>query len=163
MSLPVTAVARLLLLLLASVATVTLAARHVEPLPDLVLVVVVAVGLRSGSTGGAAWGLVAGWLVDLMPPGGDVLGAGALLYAAAGALAGRCHRESRVSVAWIAGVGLLCAGTVQGVRVVLALAAGVPVDWASGTLHCVLTATACALLVPVLLGAEQAVARRGLG
>ena len=50
----------------------------------LVLPVVVAGALLSGPSSGALLGLAAGWVVDLMPPGSQVLGSSALLYAAAG-------------------------------------------------------------------------------
>ena len=162
MRLPATGSVRLLALVVAVLSVVTLSARYVEPLPDLVVVVLVAVGLRSGLGAGVGWGLVAGWLADLVPPGGAVLGLQALLYAAAGALGGACHRQGRVSVAWIGVVALVVDGSVEGVRVLLGLAAGAPVDWAASGLRVALTASTAALVAPLLLRLEGLLLRRGL-
>ncbi|QIM21254.1 hypothetical protein G7075_09105 [Phycicoccus sp. HDW14] len=76
-------------LVVAGVVAVTLGARHVAPVPDLVLVLVVAWALWRGPVAGAVAGLVGGWVLDLVPPGAEVLGLHALAYAAAGLLVGR--------------------------------------------------------------------------
>ena len=100
-------VVRTLELLLAVLLTVTVLPRWGVPV-DLVLVLVVAVGLRAGTQVGALFGLVAGLLVDVVPPGSVPLGATALVYAAIGAGAGvpqatrkawfqRLHRDHRGS------------------------------------------------------------------
>ena len=153
---------RLAAVVVAALATVSLAARHPAALPDLVLVVVVAIGLRSGATAGAGWGLVAGWLVDLVPPGSVALGSAALVYAAAGAFAGRRHRADRVSVAWIGVVSLVCAAGVQAAWVLLALARSAPVDLGQVVVDGLLTATVAAVVVPLAARVEHLVARRGL-
>lgn len=62
------------------------------PAVDLLLLVVVAAALAAGSVAGATAGLLAGLLADLTPPAAGLLGAGALAYGLAGALAGRWHR-----------------------------------------------------------------------
>lgn len=162
MRLPATGAVRLLALLVAVLSVVTLSARQMAPLPDLVVVVLVAVGLRSGVSAGLGWGLAAGWLADLVPPGGAVLGLQALLYAAAGALCGGCHRQGRVSVAWIGLVALVVGGSVEGSRILLGLAAAAPVDWGASGVRVALTASTSALVVPVLLRLEGLLLRRGL-
>lgn len=144
-------VLRLVVLVVAALAMVSLAARNPPVLPDLVLVVVVAIGLRSGVVAGAGWGLVAGWLVDLVPPGTAALGSAALVYAAVGAFAGGRHREDRVSVAWIGVVALVAAVGVQVASAVLALARSVPVEPGRAAAEAALTATLAAVAIPVAL------------
>ena len=56
-----------LAVLVAVLLVVTLGARHVPVVPDLVLVLVVAWALLRGPVAGAAVGLAAGWLLDLVP------------------------------------------------------------------------------------------------
>lgn len=94
------------LCVVAALVTVTLRARGWPVVPDLVLIPVLAFGLVRGSVPGALLGLAAGWLVDLVPPGGSPLGLTALLYAAAGALAGRGQRVGPLPTRWIAVVAL---------------------------------------------------------
>ena len=60
--------------LVAAVLVVTLRARGWPVVPDLVLLPVVALALSRGWLAGALLGLAAGWVVDLVPPGGDPLG-----------------------------------------------------------------------------------------
>lgn len=60
--------------------------------PDLLVLVVVAVGLSAGSVHGALVGACAGLLADLTPPAAGLLGVNALAYAVAGAVSGRWHR-----------------------------------------------------------------------
>ena len=160
--LPVIAVLRALLLLGAVLAVLTLAARGVSPTPDLVLLTVLAVALRSGPVGGAGFGLLAGWLLDLVPPGASHPGTTALLYAVAGALAGRWRRSGPVGAAWLALVGLATAALTQAVPVVVDLATAVPVDLPSLGGRVALTTVAAAVVVPVVLGLETGIRRRGL-
>jgi rod shape-determining protein MreD len=156
-------VARAVALLAAVLLVVALAARHLAPVPDLVLVLVVAWGLLRGPVVGAVAGLAAGWLLDLVPPGSEVLGQQALVYAAAGLLSGRFRVEGPVAAPRVAIVALAAAGLVEGVGVVRALAVSAPVDLALVGLRCLLTATVAALLVPVVVRAERAVLRRRFG
>ena len=148
-----------LLLLVAAVATVTLAARSQLVLPDLVLPVVVAGALRTGAARGALLGLAGGWLVDLMPPGSAVLGSAALVYAAAGLLAGAGRREGETPFGWVAVVGLGSAALVATGRLVVAVLSGAAVDWHVVGLRLVLTALLCAMFVPVLVNLERRLAR----
>jgi rod shape-determining protein MreD len=133
-STPVVAVLRGLAVLVAVLLGVTLAARQVPVVPDLVLVLVVAWALSNGPVAGAAIGLAAGWVLDLVPPGSSHLGVQALTYAVAGALAGRG-----------------------------ALAVSAPVDMVAVAVQCLLTATLAALVVPLVAGAERSLARRRYG
>jgi rod shape-determining protein MreD len=148
-----------LLLLVAAVASVTLAARSQLALPDLVLPVLVAGAMRTGASRGALLGLAGGWLVDLMPPGSSVLGTAALLYAAAGLLAGAGRREGDTPFGWVAVVGAASALLVTAGRLAVSALSGAPVDWPVTGTRLVLSAALCAVLVPALVGLEQRLAR----
>lgn len=148
-----------LLLLAAAVASVTLAATSRLTLPDLVLPVVVAGALRGGASRGALLGLAGGWLVDLMPPGSAVLGSAALLYAAAGLLAGAGRREGQTPFGWVAVVGAASAVIVAGGGLVVAALSGAAVDWPVVGLRLGLTVALCVVFVPVLIRCEQRLAR----
>jgi rod shape-determining protein MreD len=150
-----------LLLLLAAVASVTLTARSQLALPDLVLPVVVAGALRTGASRGALLGLAGGWLVDLMPPGSSVLGTAALVYAAAGLLAGAGRREGETPFGWVAVVGATSAVLVTTGRLVVATVSGAPVEWQVTGVRLGLTMVLCAVLVPALVRLEQRLARGG--
>ncbi len=161
MTVPWRGAARLLLVLVAALAAVVLAARHIAPVPDLLVLLLTAVGLVGGPAAGLGWGLVAGWFVDVIPPGATVLGLGALTYAAAGAVAGGWHRVDRIGPAWVALATVATALVVEGSRVVLALATTAPVDWAGVGLRLALTATVSTLVVPLLVRADQRLAPPG--
>ncbi len=104
-----------LAVLVAVLLVVTLGARHVPVVPDLVLVLVVAWALLRGPVAGAAVGLAAGWLLDLVPPGSAHLGVQALTYAVAGAFAGRVRLEGPVAAPRVALVALGSSAIVEGV------------------------------------------------
>lgn len=163
MTAPLAAVLRGLAVLLAVLLVVTLGARHVAVLPDLALVLVVAWALLRGPVTGAAVGLAAGWLLDLVPPGSAHLGLQALAYAAAGALAGRARLEGPVAAPRVALVALGAAAVVEGVGVVAALAVSAPVDLAAVLVQCLLTATVAAVVVPLVVAAERGLTRRRYG
>jgi len=129
--------------------------------PDLVVLVVAAAGVARGPGTGALTGLAAGWLVDLVPPGGSPLGAAALVYLAAGALAGFLRRYATWSPLLPLLAVLAAAGAVQTVRV-LAAAAGAGAATPTGALWTLaLTLVAALPLLPLLLGVERALDRRG--
>jgi rod shape-determining protein MreD len=146
---------RALLLVLATLVTVLPTLSSVGVLPDLVLPVVVAGALLSGPSRGALLGLAAGWLTDLVPPGSAVLGTAALVYAAAGLLAGAGRREGHAPWGWVAAVVTASAAVVQALRLVVAVLSGEPVSWGVAGLDLVATATLGVVLVPALVGAEQ--------
>ena len=128
------------------------------PRADLVLVVVAAVALVRGPTAGLLTGLAGGWLLDLVPPGAAPLGAGALVYATAGALLGLARRFTVVSplLPWAATVG--AAALVLGVRGVSA-AAGFGRATAHGLWWAwVASAVLCAVLLPLLVVLERRLA-----
>ena len=152
---------RTLVLLLAAVTSVVLSARTQLALPDLVLPVVVAGALWVGPSRGAILGLAGGWLVDLMPPGSAVLGTAALLYAAAGLVAGAGRREGQSPFGWIATVGAAAAVVVTTGRLAIAALTGAPVQWPVVGAELLLTVLLCAVLVPVLVRCEQRLARSG--
>jgi len=157
---PAGALVRAALLLLGAVLGVTLAARHLSPLPDLVLVVVASAALRAGPRTGLLTGLVGGWLLDLLPPGSAVLGTQALLYAVCGLVVGALRRPGPVPVLWVALVIAGAAGALEVVRGALALAQGVPVDVASSALRIVATATVGLVVVPAVSAVERRSERR---
>ncbi|HMM93810.1 rod shape-determining protein MreD [Phycicoccus sp.] len=150
-------------LVLAVLVAVGLAARHLTPVPNLVVVLVVAWALWRGPVAGAVAGLVGGWVLDLVPPGAEVLGVHALVYAAAGMLAGRLRVTGPVAAPRVAAVTLLASVVVEGVDVVRALAVQAPVGLADVAVRCLLTATLGALVVPVVVRAERAAVRRRFG
>lgn len=160
---PAAVVVRAGAVLAAVLFVVTLAARHVSPVPDLVLVLVVAWSLLRGPVAGAAVGLGAGWLLDLVPPGSSHLGVLALTYAAAGGLAGRARVEGPVAAPRVAVVALTASALVEGVGVVGAFAVGAPVALADVAVSCLLTATVAGLVVPLVVGAERGLVRRRYG
>lgn len=129
--------------------------------PDLVLLVVVSAALVRGPAAGALTGLAGGWLVDLVPPGSEPLGASALAYLGAGLLGGWARRFAGCS--WLLPLAAVLAASVlvQGVRGVAA-AAGIGVAHPADLLWSVtLTLVASLLVLPVLLGVERALLVRG--
>lgn len=156
--LSVVVLARALLLVVAALLVVVLG-RVLPLMPDLVLPVVVAAALLRGPVSGALVGLTAGWVLDLMPPGSQLLGSTALLYAVAGALAGFGRRRGPVGASWVGGALALAALVVAGGRLLQALLVGAPVD-----LPLVLSRLAVSVLVGLvmlvpLLRMEQRAAR----
>ncbi|EAP99628.1 hypothetical protein JNB_05654 [Janibacter sp. HTCC2649] len=143
------------LLLVGAVLAVTLGARHLAPLPDLVLVVVASAALRSGPRAGLATGLVGGWLLDLLPPGSPVLGTQALLYAVCGLLLGLARRPGQVSLVWVVAVVAGAGCGLESVRALIALAQGVPVDGASSLGRVLATATVALVVVPLVTAVER--------
>lgn len=143
------------LLLAAALLGVTLRARHVAVAPDLVVVTVTAFALVDGVRGGALWGLVGGWLVDLAPPGATVLGLGAVLTGLGGALAGRGRRADRLSVVWVVLWAGAAAAAIAALRVIVALSTAMPVDWAATGLGIVLTGATAGVLVPLLIAVDD--------
>jgi len=148
------------LLLVGAVLAVTLSARHLAPLPDLVLVVIASAGLRSGPWVGLGTGLAGGWLLDLLPPGSPVLGTQALLYAACGLLLGLARRPGHVSLVWVVAVTAAAGCGLEVVRALLALAQGVPVDAAPSLARVLATATVALVVVPVISAVERRAEQR---
>lgn len=149
-------------LVVAAVATVTLGGRGAVVLPDLVLPLVVAGALLGGRSRGALLGLGAGWVVDLVPPGSPVLGSAALVYAAAGLVAGAARREGETPLSWVALVVLACAAVVSVGRTLLAVLSSAPVAPGDLALRLGLTVAFALVAVPVLVRTEHALVRRHL-
>lgn len=149
------------LLLVAAVLIPTLYPSQMPARPDLVILVVAAAALMRGPVTGALVGLAGGWLIDLVPPGGEPLGASAISYALAGALMGGARRWGPWSplVPWLAAVG--GAVVIQAIRGLTA-AAGVGVAH-PGDLLWSLAATALfvLLLLPLLISLERFLVERG--
>ena len=138
-----------------AVLVVGLRARGWSAVPELALLPVIAFGLSRGWPAGAALGLAAGWLVDLVPPGGDPLGLTPILYALAGALAGRASRVGPVPVRWVAIVVLGSAAVPIVGRLLLGASQGQQLDLATAALTLASTTIAGIVLVPPLLALDR--------
>ncbi|OAB87966.1 hypothetical protein AWH69_08110 [Janibacter melonis] len=144
----------------AAVGSAVLAARGVPVPPTLVLLVVVAIGMASGPADGILAGLVGGWMSDLVPPGGEILGLAAATHAVVGAVAGAARRVSGWPLWWPGAVAAVCWVVVTAVPVVRALTTGAPVAWLALLGQLVGTVVLAVLLTPVLLALDRRVAGR---
>lgn len=156
------AVLRLLLVVLAALAAAVVLPRLGDPAPDLVLLVVVAGALLRGPVEGALLGVLAGWVVDLVPPAGHPLGLSALVYAAVGALAGAGRRFGTWSALLPVLVTALAAILVQAVGLALRATSGAPLGWGHAGMSVLLTTAVGAVVVPLLVHLERALVRRRL-
>ncbi|MFD1826289.1 MULTISPECIES: rod shape-determining protein MreD [Mumia] len=140
----------LVLLLAAVVLQVSLLAPLVPTgvAPDLVLVVVVAVGLCTGAADGAVTGFVGGLLLDAAPPADHVLGQWALALTVVGYLAGTVDRGSRPS--WVSDAATVAAGAFVGTS--LFALSGLLLDQPGVTVSGVLPVVALATAYDVVLG-----------
>lgn len=128
--------------------------------PDLLAVLVVSVGLSAGPVAGAAAGLGVGWLLDLVPPGGQPLGMGAISYLLVGLLGAGLAGWWRTSMLAPALIAAAAAAVVQAVRLLdrAALGAPLPINAATGIVA--LTALLGALLLPPLVVWQRRLAVR---
>lgn len=152
--------ARLLLLAVALVGMLALGARGVVALPDLVLIVVVAVALAAGSSSGALLGLLGGWLLDLAPPVADPMGLSALGYAAAGWVAGLARRRAGHTWWWPVPVVAVAVIVTRVAPVLIDLASARPVAWGSLAWQVLATATLGLVLVGLIERLEAGLVRR---
>lgn len=131
------------------------------PRPDLVILVVAAVGLLHRPSTGLVVGLLGGWLLDLVPPGAEPLGATALTYALVGLLLGLGRRLTAVSplLPWVA-TGLAAAAVlvVRWVASAAGLGVALPSELAWSWLMTMLVAVP---LLPLLMGLERRLLDRG--
>lgn len=129
--------------------------------PEPVIVVVAVVALLQGPLAGGLAGLAAGWVVDLLPPLGEPLGASALLLLVAGAAAGWCGRLRTWSwlVPFVVTAG--AAAFVLVVRSLVAVATGGPVSGAAVLASWGATIALSLVLIPALLAAERTIVERG--
>lgn len=126
--------------------------------PDLVLVVVVAVGLTCGAADGAWTGFVGGLLLDAAPPADHVLGQWALALTVAGYLAGTVDRGSRPS--WLSDALTVAAGSF--VATSLFALSGLVLDEPGVRFAVVLPVVALAVVYDVVLGLAVVPAVRAL-
>lgn len=150
----------------AALMTATLLPRLGVPpqwVPDLVLVGVVATAVLRGPVHGALTGLLAGWVVELVPPVGSPLGLMPLVTMLGGLVAGLFRRSS--SRSWLrAPAALLCAAAVVlSGRVASAVLAEGGVDLADGASRLLATVLLGLVLLPALLVVDRALVRRRLG
>lgn len=152
-----------LIALLAVAFFVTLLPPGLPARPDLVVIVVAAAALRHGWATGALVGLAGGWILDLIPPGGEPLGATALVLAAVGALMGTSARWARMSPAMPFLIVLAGGALVQGIRLVIALAQGTGgiVDPGRALWSVLLTGLFGLVLLPLFAQVERALDLRG--
>lgn len=129
--------------------------------PDLVILVVAAVALLHRPSTGMLVGLLGGWLLDLVPPGAEPLGAGALTYALVGLLLGLGRGLTVASplLPWVA-TGLAAAAVLAVRWVASAAGFGVvlPLELVWSWLMTVLVAV---LVLPLLMVLERRLADRG--
>lgn len=158
--------ARSLYVLVAALLTATLLPRLGVPtawMPDLVIIGVVSTAVLRGPLHGAIVGLLAGWVVELVPPVGRPLGLTAVVMMTGGALAGAFWRPSSRSL-WRPLTALLASAAVV---IALRLAAAVVADGsvAMRPLLQMLTTTLAVgvLVLPALLSFDRALVRRRLG
>lgn len=129
--------------------------------PDLVILVVAAVALLHRPSTGMLVGLLGGWLLDLVPPGAEPLGAGALTYALVGLLLGLGRGLTVASplLPWVA-TGLAAAAVLAVRWVASAAGFGVvlPLELVWSWLMTVLVAV---LVLPLLMVLERRLVDRG--
>jgi rod shape-determining protein MreD len=131
-------------------------------LPGLVVLVVTSSAVVRGPAHGALLGLAAGWVVDLMPPGGSPLGLTALLYAAAGATAGLAQRAASRSLLG-AILGLTAATVVVEIGgVSVAILGDGSLDLAAAATRTLTTLGVGLVALPLLLGVDRGLTRRRL-
>lgn len=87
--------------------------------PDLVLVVVAALGMANGPTAGAIWGFAAGFCLDIAPPASGIIGEYALVLCLIGWVCGRL-RGTLARSAWLP-IVITAAAAVVGEVLVAAL------------------------------------------
>jgi rod shape-determining protein MreD len=131
--------------------------------PDLVLVGVVATAVLRGPVHGALVGLLAGWVVELVPPVGSPLGLTAFVMMVAGFVAGFFRRTSSRS-RLRAPLALLVAGVVVlAGRLAAAVVGDGSVELVEGLWRLGVTVALGALLLPAFLALDRALVRRRLG
>jgi rod shape-determining protein MreD len=151
---------------LAALLTVTVVPRLGIPAswaPDLVVVGVVATALLRGPTHGALVGLLAGWVVELVPPVGRPLGLTALAMLLAGAAAGALGRSS-LRPGLRAALAVVAASLVP-LTSRLAVTAAAEGRWDIAAAMASLTATAgvAVVVLPTMILVDRALVRRRLG
>ncbi|GAA2746073.1 hypothetical protein GCM10009868_30090 [Terrabacter aerolatus] len=131
--------------------------------PDLVLVGVVATAVLRGPVHGALVGLLAGWVVELVPPAGNPIGLTALVTMVAGLVAGLFRRTSsrsrlRAPAALLAASAVVLAGHLGS-----AVVADGSVEVVDGLSRLLVTVAVGGLLLPAFLALDRALVRRRLG
>lgn len=131
--------------------------------PDLVLVGVVATAVLRGPVHGALVGLLAGWVVELVPPGGRPLGLTALGLMAAGLAAGSVRSPSSRSLLRPLGALLVAAAVVLAGHLAASVLADGDVELLADLGRLSATMLAGLLLLPALIALDRALVRRRLG
>ena len=131
--------------------------------PDLVLVGVVATAVLRGPVHGALVGLLAGWVVELVPPVGSPLGLTPLVMMVAGLVAGFFRSPSSRSRLRAPTALLTAAVVVLVARLGSAVLAEGSVEVVDGMWRLVATMVAGGLLLPPFVALDRALVRRRLG
>ena len=134
-----------------------------EWVPDLVLVGVVATALMRGPLHGATVGLVAGWVVELVPPVGSPLGLTSLVMMTGGLVAGLLRESSSRSRLRAPMALLASSGVVLVARFVSAVLAEGSFEAADGLGRLASTVIVGLLVLPAILALDRALVRRRLG
>lgn len=152
--------------LVAALAAATLLPRlGVSPrwVPDLVLVGVVSTAVLRGAVHGALVGLLAGWVVELVPPVGSPLGLTPLVIMLAGFVGGSFRRPSSRSPLRPPAALLAASGVVLVSRLASGVLAEGPLDAADGLRRLASTVAVGVLLMPALIALDRSLVRRSLG
>jgi rod shape-determining protein MreD len=100
--------------------------------PDLVLLVVVALGMCSGPAVGAVTGFCAGLGLDIAPPGSYLIGEYALVFCLVGYLAGRLRSAANESALLAVAAAMAVAAAGEALYALIGLAVSDPqVSWAA--------------------------------
>lgn len=128
--------------------------------PDVVLLVLVAVALHSGPAGAAAAGFACGLAIDLLPPADHEAGRFALLYCLVGYLVSRHGRgEARGAPARYGVAAAAALGTAAGYALLGVLLADPRVGLAAAAFAVPATAAVTMLISPVLLAPAERLLR----
>lgn len=129
--------------------------------PDLLLVVVSALGWAGGEVRGAVAGFVAGLALDLVPPATGVLGLSAVVLTAVGYLAGLLgQRKDRGALMTIVVVALLAGGSVLAYAMIGGIVADPHIAWERVPTLVVTQALYAAVLAAFVIPAVGVLVRR---
>lgn len=129
--------------------------------PDLLLLVVIAIGFGAGSSRGAVVGFAAGLFADTLPPADHAVGALALVYAVVGYLAGaRRDTDQLAPLVALGSVALLSVGAELATGLLGMITGDPPVAWGVALTQLPLFALYDVVLAPLVVPPVSWLARR---